>query len=464
MTLRTRVIAAAALIAVVLIVALVAITRTTEAKLLGQVDTQLQGAAGPAVGLQRPPAGTLPPNSGRPLTSLSSLYVGIVRNGGIETLVEPNLSGKATPLPAVTASEAMHAATSRKPFTVHSVTGSSRYRVRAYADARDGTVAVVAVSIDSVYNAVARLIAVELVGAGLILAVLALVTWWVIHLGVRPVKTMTTLATGIAEGELSARVQAADPRTEAGELGDALNKMLARIETAFQVRAEAEDQLRQFVADASHELRTPVSTIRGYAELYRAGGLEDREQLDDAIRRTEQEAIRMGALVDDLLLLARIDQGRPLESDPVDLTKLAADAVSDARAVDPGRRIEAVNGGPLVVMGDEQRLRQVIANVVGNALVHTPAGTRIEFRTRAEDGAAVIEICDDGPGMAREVATHAFERFYRADPARSRHRGGSGLGLAIVDATVKAHGGSTGLRSSPGEGTVVRIELPRVMA
>ena len=314
----------------------------------------------------------------------------------------------------------------------------------------------------SVDEAMRGLITVALIAAAVILAVLALVAWWVIHLGVRPVKVMTSTATSIARGDLSARIPHADIRTEAGELGAALNEMLARIEQAFDERTRAEDRLRQFVADASHELRTPVATIRGYAELYRAGGLDRAESLDDAMRRTEHEAIRMGSLVDDLLDLARLDQGRPMEISTVDLAQLVLDAALDARATDPSRTVDTAVDGPVNVRGDEQRLRQVIANVVGNALVHTPPGSPVELRTFVEGPHAVVEVTDHGPGMTPEAAARAFERFYRADPARSRHRGGSGLGLSIVEATVKAHGGSATLSAGPGAGTTVRIALPAI--
>jgi two-component system OmpR family sensor kinase len=327
-------------------------------------------------------------------------------------------------------------------------------------DPRLDTVVLLAMPLDDVDDAVNRLVRVEIAVTAAILAVLGLVAWWVIHLGIRPIKQMTATATAIAGGELSHRVAEGDPHTEAGELGVALNNMLGRIEQAFDERTETENRLRRFVADASHELRTPVTTIRGYAELFRDGGLTDEVELGEAMRRTEQEAVRMGSLVDDLLLLARLDQGRPLEREPVDLRSIVADAARDAAAVDPHRPIATAVDGPAVVLGDEGRVRQVVANLVSNALVHTPAGTPVELRLRHEDGHAVLEVSDRGPGMSPESAARAFERFYRADPSRSRHRGGSGLGLAIVQATIEAHGGSVSLRSGPGQGTTVTVQLP----
>jgi two-component system OmpR family sensor kinase len=303
------------------------------------------------------------------------------------------------------------------------------------------------------------LITLELAATGAIVAVLALVTFWVLRLGVRPIKRMTETASSIAGGDLSHRVPEGVPGTEAGDLGLALNGMLGRIEDAFDERTRSEDRLRRFVADASHELRTPVTTIRGYAELYRSGALDDDDELREAMRRTEQEAMRMGSLVDDLLLLARLDQGRPLEREAVDLSELAQDAVRDAHAVDPDRPISASVPGPVIVVGDDGRLRQVVGNLVRNAIVHTPAGTPVKVRVKRVDGRARLEVRDEGPGMSSDVAAKAFERFYRADASRTRARGGSGLGLSIVDATVRAHDGVVSLDTAPGRGTTVRIEF-----
>jgi two-component system OmpR family sensor kinase len=463
MSLRSRVLAGLALIAVVLGVVMVVMTHTTRANMLDQIDAQLASAVGPSRGFDY--GGGPPPDhdgdgGGGGDGRLSSLYVGHVDGGRVETFEAPNLDGSRPALPVISAAQATAAARDGEAFTVGSDRSGVRYRVRAYDDARAGVV-VLALPIDSVDHAVAGLVAVEAVGGGVILLTLGLVAWWVIRLGVRPVRRMTAAAAAIGSGDLSERVPEARPGTEAGELGAALNRMLGRIEDAFAERARAENRLRQFVADASHELRTPVATVRGYAELYRTGGLSDETALGDAMRRTEQEAIRMGALVDDLLHLARLDQGRPLERRPLDLVVLADDAARDARAVDPSRMVTAVCGdGPLVVDGDESRLRQVVANVVGNALVHTPPGTPIDITTSRVDSTAVLAVRDHGPGMPADVAARAFERFYRADPARSRHRGGSGLGLSIVEATVGAHGGAVRLETAPGEGTTVIVELP----
>jgi two-component system OmpR family sensor kinase len=236
--------------------------------------------------------------------------------------------------------------------------------------------------------------------------------------------------------------------------------MLESLDTAYTEKADSEARLRRFVADASHELRTPVTTIRGYAELYRIGGLGDPGELSEAMRRTEQEAVRMARLVEDLLTLAKLDQGRLLEQKPVDLTRLVADAARDAAVVDPSRSISTELDGPVVVSGDEDRLRQVIANVVGNALVHTPAATPIELRVTGNDSSACIAVTDHGPGMTPEDAARVTQRFYRADPARTRDRGGSGLGMSIADAAVSAHGGEIAVDSEVGRGTTVTVTLP----
>ena len=240
---------------------------------------------------------------------------------------------------------------------------------------------ITALPLDDVQRTISRLVLVEVIGSLAILAALGVVSWWVVHLGIRPVKKMTETATHIAGGDLSVRVPESAPGTESGELAVALNTMLGHLERALDERAASEARLRRFVADASHELRTPVTTIRGYAELYRHGGLTDPAALDDAMRRTEQEAARIGRLVEDMLTLARLDEQRPLAVHPVDLTALARDAAADARATSPTRPIAVeVTAEPIVIDGDEDRLRQVIANVVGNALVHTDPDVPVTIR------------------------------------------------------------------------------------
>jgi two-component system, OmpR family, sensor kinase len=456
MSLRARLIVAMAVVGVVLVLAAIAITTTTETHLIGQLDDRLQEVAARQQGFALP--GPPRPDGEGPF---SSFYVGRVDGvGNVETDAKSVSKDGFQPIPDLPVDDIAHLQPGQHAYYSVGSDGGPRYRLLAVRPVDGDPAVVVATSRSDVDDAVHRLIAVEVAATAAIVAVLALVTFWVIRLGVRPIKRMTATATSIAAGDLSQRVPDGVEGTEASELGVALNQMLGRIEDAFDERARSEDRLRRFVGDASHELRTPVTTIRGYAELYRAGGLEDENELRQAMRRTEQEAIRMGSLVDDLLLLARLDQGRPLERNPVRLEVLAEDAVRDARAVDPKRSITTTIKHPVEVVGDDGRLRQVVGNLIRNAMVHTPEGTPVEVTVDRVDGRAILQVHDEGPGMSEEVAAQAFERFYRADPSRVRSRGSTGLGLAIVQATVAAHGGNVVLDTGPGKGTTVRIELP----
>jgi two-component system OmpR family sensor kinase len=305
-----------------------------------------------------------------------------------------------------------------------------------------------------------RLLAIEAlvtIGVALTAGALAL---WLVKVGLRPLEAMGTTAGAIAAGDLSRRVEPSDDTTEIGKLGTSLNAMLAQIEAAFDERRASEERLRRFVGDASHELRTPITSIRGYAELFRRGASTRPDDLARSMSRIEAEAERMGVLVDDLLLLARLDQGRPLDRKPVDLVSVVSDAVDAARAIDPQRVLDADLDGPVPVTGDAGRLRQVIDNLLENARVHTPAGTPTHVRLRADDGAgALLTIADEGPGMDADVAAKAFERFYRGDPARARSTGGAGLGLAIVAAIVESHGGRVRVLDTE-VGTTIEVRFP----
>ena len=306
-----------------------------------------------------------------------------------------------------------------------------------------------------------RLAAVAVASTAAVLVALALIAFWVIRLGVHPIDEMAATANAIAEGDLSRRVEVGPDNTEAGRLGLALNGMLHQIEGAFAQRQASENRLRQFVADASHELRTPLTSIRGYAELYRAGIIPAGPELDDAMRRIEGEAGRMGELVEDLLLLARLDQGRPLATEPVDLAALARDAVADARAVEPDRPIAIETpASPVVVSGDERHLRQVVGNLLANVRSHTPPTSPVDVRVRSGAGRALLEVADQGPGIPPEVGERVFERFFRGDPARVRDGAGAGLGLSIVAAVVASHHGQAWVDSEPGHGARFRVELP----
>jgi two-component system OmpR family sensor kinase len=309
------------------------------------------------------------------------------------------------------------------------------------------------------------------VGVGLLTLVLAfLIATWSISRSFRPLVRVEKTAAAIAAGDLSRRVEIENPNTEVGRLGSSLNAMLAHIETAFAARMASEERMRRFAADASHELRTPLVTIRGFSELYRQGALSTPEDVATAMGRIESEAKRMGTMVEDLLLLARIDEQRPLARKPVDLLLLAHDAVVDTQASDRNRSISltGLDGGPATagpVLGDEAKLRQVVGNLVGNALRYTPEGTPVELAVgvrTSEDGTrhSVLEVRDHGPGVPDEEAARIFERFYRADTSRTRETGGSGLGLAIVAAIVGSHAGTVQVGKTDGGGATLVVSLP----
>jgi two-component system OmpR family sensor kinase len=288
---------------------------------------------------------------------------------------------------------------------------------------------------------------------------------WKIKRQLRPFEKMGDEIVLIGSGELNQRVAPADPDTELGRVGHSVNMMLTRLEHAFNEQRASENRLRRFIADASHELRTPLSSIRGYAELFRRGASSRPEDLALAMRRIESEASRMGVLVDELLLLARLDSGRPLDRAIVDLSALIHDAARDSQAADPRWPIDAAvddSEGAVHVIGDADRLRQVLANLLSNVRAHTPPGTRAAIRACREDGEVVLEVADEGPGLTERQQQLVFERFYRADSSRGREdgAGGSGLGLSIVASVAQAHGGTATVRSRPGEGAVFTVRLP----
>jgi len=317
-----------------------------------------------------------------------------------------------------------------------------------------------------------QLLLVEVVGGLAALVLLGGLGYVVVRRSLRPLVQVETTAEQIAAGDLSLRVPTEpDPRTEVGRLSAALNTMLGQIESAFRAREESEtaaraseERMRRFVADASHELRTPLTSIRGFAELYRQGAAPDASDIDRVMRRIEDQAKRMGILVEDLLLLARLDQQRPLERVPVDLVTLATEAVQDAEAIDPARPIslEVQPGSEApIVLGDDARLRQVVGNLMSNALVHTPPGTAVAVRVgTTDDGMGALDVTDQGPGLSADDAAHVFERFYRADPSRTRAAGGSGLGLSIAAALMSAQMGTLSVDSAPGEGATFRVRIP----
>jgi two-component system OmpR family sensor kinase len=416
----------------------------------------------------------------------------IVQPGGMNLGSAPQNEITSLP-PSVTAKLV---ATPDLTTTVQGQAQGDRWRVVGFpAILEDGTPGTVIIGTDvsSVYTTIARLTGVDIIVSVAILFVLLMAGIAVVRANLRPLVDIEETAGEIADGHLNRRVPERDPRTEIGSLGRSLNIMLSQIETAFHAREESEaaahqseERMRRFIADASHELRTPLTAIRGFAEYYRQrGGMIahwDRENasagdgltpddLDRLMQRVEKEAARMGLLVEDLLLLARLDQQRPLARQPVDLLTLAADAVHDARLLAPARTIDlsVQPGAAFLVIGDEPRLRQVIGNLMSNALTHTPEGSPVEVsigsgtldpRVPDSSPAVILDVTDHGPGMTTEQAHRVFERFYRADQARTRATGGSGLGLAIVRALVVAHGGVASVRTSPDQGATFRIALP----
>jgi len=351
-------------------------------------------------------------------------------------------------------------------FTVRSTDGVMRWRV-APGQLRDGSATfAVAVPLRGVDTTVRRMVNFAILIGLAVIAACALLGWYGVRRAFRPLTQIEDTAAAIAAGDLGRRIPEPAAQDEVASLSRSLNAMLAQIEHSFAVREASEERMRQFVADASHELRTPLAAVRGYAELYRQGAVTEPGDVAGTMRRIEDESIRMGGLVDDLLLLTRLDSRRPMELGPVDLTVLAADAVQDARALDPTRQVRllGLSGDlePTTIEGDEDKLRQVVTNLVGNAVNHTPAGTSIEIAVGpGPSGRARLEVRDHGGGVDPVKARKVFERFYRADPSRVRgHGGGNGLGLAIVAAIVGAHHGQVGVAATPGGGATFVIDLP----
>jgi len=430
--------------------------------LLGQLDSRLQRTA---VGIERQVAkGFADPRGPVP----GGYYVEVITNG--QVIRFSNLSdADSGAAPAIPGQPRLD-----HPFTVPAADGGGRnWRVYAVALTSDETVAV-ATNQGDVDAAIDDLTKQFLFIAAGALILLGGVAYALSRRVLRPLEEVERTAQEIATGDLSLRVPVRRAGGEVGRLASAFNMMVERIESAFRAseRSEAsardsEDRMRRFVADASHELRTPLTSIRGYAELYRQGAVTSPEDVAGVLRRIEDQAAQMGLLVDDLLLLARLDQQRPLERVAVDLGVLAVDAVHDAHAMAPDRsvslRLPSADGDDSVavpVLGDEARLRQVLGNLVNNALTHTPEGAKIEVRLRTQGRFALLEVADTGPGLAPEQAQRVFERFYRADPARGRVSGGTGLGLAIVAALVAAHGGRVEMDTEVGAGTTFRVSLP----
>ena len=376
--------------------------------------------------------------------------------------------GNLPAIPALTSTDPR--VTTGRVFTVGSQSGSGTWHVVAGTVTDEGVTYVyaVAVSMDHTQEVIEHLeLVIVLVGLVALLACAGL-GWFAVRRALRPLREIEDTAKKIAGGDLTQRVPAPGAQDEIGSLSKSLNVMLARIEDSFAVRRASEERMRRFVADASHELRTPLATVRGYAELFRQGAVSTPEDIRSAMRRIEDEATRMAAMVDDLLLLTRLERRHKDNTEkphnPVDLTVLAADAVQDATAIDHTRdvRLAGLHGPvrPTTVLGDDAALRQVVTNLVANAIGYTPPGTPIEVAVGAADGTAELQVIDHGDGIPPDLRERIFERFYRADVSRNSERGGSGLGLAIVTAIVQSHKGTVEVRDTPGGGATFVARIP----
>ena len=510
-SLRTKLITAVLVLVAIAVAAIsVATTYMVRAYLIDQHDSELLAQVSAVNYSQHLPQGV---DLGYASPTRSDIVVGLEQPGSQlswDTGVTLPFMSNNDPLPRLPMSSNWANGSKGVTLNLPAQSGPNTWRVMAesvnFNNVTTGTttqaILVVAVDLGNINALTTRLILFDLAVGGAILVVLAAVGAAVVQANLRPLNDIELTASQIAKGHLNHRIPERDPRTEIGSLGHSLNAMLSQIETAFHAQEESEqaahrseERMRRFIADASHELRTPLTTIRGFAEYYRQRGglrkLQNQNQLsgtspagstapdgsagdeltpqdlDRIMRRLEAEASRMGLLVEDLLTLARLDQQRPLNLAPVDLLALAGDAVQDARMVAPGRPIDlsVASGAAFLVDGDEPRLRQVIGNLLNNALTHTPPDTpvRVKIASGMLDRGApavVLDVEDDGPGMERDQAQRVFERFYRADQARNRASGGTGLGLAIVAGLVAAHGGTVSVRTAPGEGADFQVRLP----
>jgi two-component system, OmpR family, sensor kinase len=346
-------------------------------------------------------------------------------------------------------------------FTVDAREGGGRYRVLVQADPGSDAILVAATSLEDVDATLRRLLLIMLLVTAAVLVAMTTLGLWVVRIGLRPLDAIEETAAAISAGDLSRRVERAEPNTEVGRLGLSLNAMLGQIESAFTAQAASERKLRRFVADASHELRTPLAAVRAYAELFTRGADRRPDDLARSMTGISRESERMSLLVDDLLLLARLDEGRPLAREPVQLDRVVGEAVDTARTVEPDRPIE-LDAEPVEVLGDGERLRQIVDNLLANARSHTPRRAPVAVRVGTQDGQAVVTVRDSGPGLDPDDLERIFERFYRADQSRSRASGGVGLGLSIVAAVAEAHGGSVSASSDGSSGATFTIALPQL--
>ena len=461
--LRVRLVALlVSLLLVALALTSVATTAVMRRQLMDSTDRDLRAAAGPTA--LRVLSRLNDPHDGGNPTNYAFLYMPTAGSGVPAFAVNPTGEQLHPDIPNLALNDPR--VQNGAPFTVSSTDGAMRWRVMAGL-VRDGSATfAVAVPLRGVDTTVQRMVNFTILVGLAVMAACALLGWYGVRREFRPLTQIEDTAAAIAAGDLTRRIPEPAAQDEVASLSRSLNAMLAQIEHSFAVRQASEERMRQFVADASHELRTPLAAVRGYAELYRQGAVTTAQDVTGTMRRIEDESIRMGGLVDDLLLLTRLDSRRTVERGPVDLTVLAADAVQDARALDPARQVRLIGLAgdlqPTMIEGDEAKLRQVVTNLVGNAVNHTPSGTSIEIAVgRAPSGHVRLEVRDHGGGVDPVKARKVFERFYRADPSRGRgNGGGNGLGLAIVAAIVEAHKGQVGVAATPGGGATFVVELP----
>jgi two-component system OmpR family sensor kinase len=463
LSLRTRLVLGLLVLAAVgLVVADVATYKSQESFLLDQTDQTLQTNHFLAEGVANDHGGEGQPGRGGPQNRLPRDYVIEVLD---PTTMKPLTTPIGSPLPKLPSSITLNAPTRGEPdavryFIAPAVSGGGRLRVRASIEGgHPDQLLILGISLHDVDASLHRLFLIEVIVTLAVLGALVLLALWVVRVALRPLREIEQTAAAIGAGDLSQRVEYTAPNTEIGRLGLALNAMLGQIEGAFKAREASESRLRRFVADASHELRTPLAAVRAYAELFRRGAASRPDDLERAMGGIGRESERMSLLVDDLLLLARLDEGRPLEREPVHLEEVVGEAVETAKMVEPSRPIDLA-AEPAVVLGDRDRLRQVVDNLLANVRSHTPASAPVHVRVSRNGTNAVLEVEDSGPGLSEEEVEQVFERFHRGDPSRTRASGGVGLGLSIVSAVAEAHGGTATARSEPGKGSTFVVSLP----
>lgn len=446
MTLRTRLIAAFVAVVVLLGIADIAVVLVERSYLRNQVDQQLESLT-PAAG---PLLARLAAARGNGLSAeFSQYYIGRITNDGrLVTYLAPADDPEFVPvLPETPVLDS--------PWTTSAASGNAtRVRVLEVRLA-DGSIAVFATSMAGVEAAIRRLVVAEAIASLVVFAIVGLIVFWVVRLGLRPIRRMTDAADAITAGSTDVRIDVAADGTEAARLGQALNTML-------DTTQHTEQRLRRFVSDASHELRTPLTTLRGYTSLYAAGGFEDEAALDDAMRRIGQEAARMGRIVDDLLLLARLDEHGAATPERVEVGQVLHDLASDMAVVQPGRPVVVECDVPVTVLIDRDHFVQALSALTTNAMRYTATEVEVRLRALVVDGRVRVEVTDRGPGIAEADLPHVFDRFYRADRARTRSTGGNGLGLAIVASIIASNGGTYGVKSVEGLGSTFWIELPQV--